>query len=126
MERLFPDGFDAEATLSALESSPVRLRGAEDGDAARVRRLLYLRALADAATAEADALKDGVLDLVLSEDGNKATVCGFEFSVTYRKTYDYPQAVIDAKTEYDKRKKYHERPENIKSQKASLVIKAAR
>ena len=121
-----PDGFDAGATLDALDASPVPLSAAGFDDAALVRRFLYLRALAAAATAELDTLKDRVCRLVLAESGERATVAGSDLAITWRHSYAYPAEVTEAEAEVKRLKKYHEHEGTRAASSAVLVVKAPR
>lgn len=90
-------------------------------------RYLELKAQISAAQEELDALKAEVFDIVTDNNG-KISKAGMEFTVQYRKTWNYPAHIIEHENQLKAAKKTAEQTGEavVASMAGSVVVRKAR
>lgn len=106
-------------------------RAAEPEDDELIREYLTLKMLVSEAEERLDALKPRLIDMVLDQpddDGRRPRACayGFEFSLQFRRSYEYSAHVQELADQLKATRKYEEAHgiAQVTKQQAILVTKA--
>ena len=125
---------DRRAFVPVSAELPLHLghdfRAAEPEDDALIREYLTLKTLVSEAEERLDALKPRLIDMVLDQPdddgkGPRAHAYGFEFSLQFRRSYEYSEHVRELTDQLKATKKYEEAHgiAQITKQQAVLMTK---